>query len=443
MKLVQAIEQQPASCAPPVASRIPGSRRVRLRSRDHEDPELNVISLVDVVLLLLIFFMLSTKFVDESRIELQLPQASKEPAAAQKHDPIEVGVTASGEYRVNGQTLINTSPATLSAAIAKVAGEARDVPVTIRADARATHQSVVTAMDVLGRLGFRAISIATVNDSRALGRGLTHAPARMHAPNAARSQAAARRVADLPPPDRLPAPASRRVPARPARRRAVRGEHGELHGVREGVRRRHVREARPAHDRLAAARADRPVPAARPRRFHADLLHGLRRAPHRQAAARADLRAHGAAAHRLLRPQFEQRAAVAADVQHRAGRPGGDRLGHRHRARIADDVRLDRLRCSIVNYAARADLAHHGPAGRVAGDDHQPQVPPLQPAHPGLDGRHHARRQGNAGRAADGQGLQRAGVIRTRSSRPSTSTIAARTCAWCSPRACRIRWCRW
>jgi hypothetical protein len=73
----------------------------------------------------LIFFMLSTKFVDESRIELQLPQASKEPAAGQKHDPIEVGVTASGEYRVNGQTLINTSPATLSAAVAKVAGEAR------------------------------------------------------------------------------------------------------------------------------------------------------------------------------------------------------------------------------------------------------------------------------------------------------------------------------
>ncbi|HJY38136.1 MAG TPA: biopolymer transporter ExbD, partial [Steroidobacteraceae bacterium] len=93
--------------------------------------------------------------------------ASKEPAAGQKRDPIEVGVTASGEYRVNGQTLINTSPATLSAAVAKVAGEARDVPVTIRADARATHQSVVTAMDVLGRLGFRAISIATVNESGA------------------------------------------------------------------------------------------------------------------------------------------------------------------------------------------------------------------------------------------------------------------------------------
>jgi biopolymer transport protein ExbD len=110
--------------------------------------------------------MISTTFIDESRIKLQLPQASTEPAAAQKKDPIEVSVTATGEYRVNGQVLINTSPSTLSAAVSKLAGEKRDIPITIRADARATHQSVVTAMDVLGRLGFRAISIATVNEQR-------------------------------------------------------------------------------------------------------------------------------------------------------------------------------------------------------------------------------------------------------------------------------------
>jgi biopolymer transport protein ExbD len=110
--------------------------------------------------------MVSTTFVDESRIELQLPQASAEPAAEQRKDPIEVAVTASGEYRVNGQTLINTSPATLSAAVSKVAGDSRETPITLRADARATHQSVVTAMDVLGRLGFRSISIATVNEQQ-------------------------------------------------------------------------------------------------------------------------------------------------------------------------------------------------------------------------------------------------------------------------------------
>lgn len=138
---------------------------MNLRPRSsQDDPDLNLTSLIDVVLLLLIFFMVSTTFVDEARIRLQLPQASNSPAPDQKKDPIEIGVTSTGEYRVNGQTLINTSPATLTAAISKVAGERRDLPVTIRADARATHQSVVTAMDVLGRLGFRAISIATVNE---------------------------------------------------------------------------------------------------------------------------------------------------------------------------------------------------------------------------------------------------------------------------------------
>jgi biopolymer transport protein ExbD len=143
---------------------------VNLSSRNqHEEPELNLISLVDVVLLLLIFFMVSTTFVDESRIELRLPQASRAPAPEQTKTPLEVSVTASGEYRVNGQALINTSPATLSAAVSKLAGEARDIPVTIRADARATHQSVVTAMDVLGRLGFRSVSIATVNERTADG----------------------------------------------------------------------------------------------------------------------------------------------------------------------------------------------------------------------------------------------------------------------------------
>lgn len=142
---------------------------MKLKPRPSEEPELNLVSLIDVVLLLLIFFMVSTTFVDEARIKIQLPQASNEPAPTQTRDAIEITVTSTGEYQVNGKTLINTSAATLSAAISKLAGDARDAPVTIRADARATHQSVVTAMDVVGRLGFRAINIATVNDPQAQG----------------------------------------------------------------------------------------------------------------------------------------------------------------------------------------------------------------------------------------------------------------------------------
>jgi len=138
---------------------------MNLKPRTSEEPDLNLTSLIDVVLLLLIFFMVSTTFVDETRIEIQLPQASAAAPPASTSDPIVITVTASGEYRVNGKTLLNNSPATLSAAVTKLAGANRENAITIRADARTTHQSVVTAMDVVGRLGFRGINMATVNEA--------------------------------------------------------------------------------------------------------------------------------------------------------------------------------------------------------------------------------------------------------------------------------------
>jgi biopolymer transport protein ExbD len=137
---------------------------MKLKQRAREEPDLNLTSLIDVVLLLLIFFMVSTTFVDEARIKIRLPQSSDQTAPMPTADPIEITVGVSGEYLVNGRALLNTSPATLSAAVAKLAGDKRDSAITIRADARATHQSVVTAMDVVGRLGFRAINIATLNE---------------------------------------------------------------------------------------------------------------------------------------------------------------------------------------------------------------------------------------------------------------------------------------
>ena len=133
--------------------------------RRTEEPELNLTSLIDVVLLLLIFFMLSTRFIDEGRLQLRLPEAGAEPEAVQP-EAIEIEVTAQGGYRLNGRALANNSPETLAAAIGAATGADRSVPVTIRADARATHQSVVTAMDVAGRAGYRQINIATVHDGQ-------------------------------------------------------------------------------------------------------------------------------------------------------------------------------------------------------------------------------------------------------------------------------------
>jgi len=138
---------------------------VNFQPRRAEEPDVNMTSLIDVVLLLLIFFMLSTRFIDESRLQLRLPEAGVEPAQVQR-DAVEVEVTAQGGYRVNGRALINNSPETLAAAIGKATANNRAVPLTIRADARATHQSVVTAMDVAGQAGYRQINIATVHDGQ-------------------------------------------------------------------------------------------------------------------------------------------------------------------------------------------------------------------------------------------------------------------------------------
>jgi len=134
--------------------------------RAKEDPEINLISLIDIALLLVIFFMLSSTFIQEGRLKIELPQASLVPTGKQKSDPLVVTVTQAGVYRVNDKELINNSPDTLRAAILEVSGADRTRPVTVRADGRATHQSVVSAMDVLGKLGFVKINIATVEESQ-------------------------------------------------------------------------------------------------------------------------------------------------------------------------------------------------------------------------------------------------------------------------------------
>jgi len=140
---------------------------MNLKPRKHEEPEINVVSLIDVVLLLVVFFMLSSRFTDEGRLRVHLPQASAIPAQKAAGEPLVVTVTQQGTYRVNEHELINSSPETLRAALIKEAGSDRSMRVTLRADGRATHQSVVTAMDILGRLGFVELNVATVRDEPA------------------------------------------------------------------------------------------------------------------------------------------------------------------------------------------------------------------------------------------------------------------------------------
>ena len=152
----------------PWAEDLPGVA-MNLKPRRSEEPEINVVSLIDVVLLLVVFFMLSSNFTAEGRLQIRLPQATATPTQQRNNDDgLVVTVSAAGSYLVNGRELVNSSADTLRAAVVKLtSGNAHANAVTIRADGRASHQSVVTAMDVLGRLGFTQMNVATIHDSGA------------------------------------------------------------------------------------------------------------------------------------------------------------------------------------------------------------------------------------------------------------------------------------
>jgi biopolymer transport protein ExbD len=141
---------------------------MNLKPRRTEEPEINVTSLIDVVLLLVVFFMLSSNFTAEGRLRIRLPQANNQAPERAAADALVISVSSTGAYLVNGRELVNSSPDTLRAAILKSGVAAvRTAPVTIRADGRASHQSVVTAMDVLGHLGFTQMNVATLTETQA------------------------------------------------------------------------------------------------------------------------------------------------------------------------------------------------------------------------------------------------------------------------------------
>ena len=133
---------------------------MRFRQAPREELELNLTPLIDVVFLLLIFFMVSTTFQKESEISLQLPRASQAPPEAMP-ERIELVISAAGRYYINDRELVQSDLETLQNALHQVSGGEREIPLTIRADAQTPHQAVVTAMDAAARLGMMRMSIAT------------------------------------------------------------------------------------------------------------------------------------------------------------------------------------------------------------------------------------------------------------------------------------------
>jgi biopolymer transport protein ExbD len=149
---------------------------MRIRDfRADDEPEINLIPLIDVVLCLIIFFVVTTTFDARSVLKLQLPKAQGE-ASESPSKSLSVLVNADGRYFVQDREALRTDVESLKRTITEVAGSDRSRPVLLRADARTPHQSVVTALDALGQLGFRRISIATAPETRAEAKAAT-APA--------------------------------------------------------------------------------------------------------------------------------------------------------------------------------------------------------------------------------------------------------------------------
>ena len=129
-------------------------------ARREDDFEINVISLIDVMLTLLMFFVMTTTFVQHSAMKVALPESSETQQDTQRAALV-VMVDSNSRYYVDNNEVLNPSLDTLKEAIGRIAGDDRERTVILRADAMTPHQAVVTAMDALGQLGFTRLSIAT------------------------------------------------------------------------------------------------------------------------------------------------------------------------------------------------------------------------------------------------------------------------------------------
>ena len=133
---------------------------MKFRRRHREEVGINLTPLIDVVFLLLIFFMVSTTFTRETQLSIDLPEAEGSVKEASDRQ-IEILVDEGGSYRVNGQGLVDNRIRTLQAAIYKISAGDTTLPMIITADADAAHQYVVRAMDAAGQMGFVHLSITT------------------------------------------------------------------------------------------------------------------------------------------------------------------------------------------------------------------------------------------------------------------------------------------
>ncbi len=137
---------------------------MKFSNTENDRRNLNLTPLIDVVFLLLIFFMVSTTFEKQSKLKIELPQATPDAQVTTQKD-LTISISQNGSFYVNNNELPNAQRQSLINALTKIVDSQRNIPVIIKADANVAHKHVVMAMDVLSSMGFESISIATTQST--------------------------------------------------------------------------------------------------------------------------------------------------------------------------------------------------------------------------------------------------------------------------------------
>jgi biopolymer transport protein ExbD len=136
------------------------------RGRSREEPEINLIPMIDVLLVILIFLMVTTSYAKYSELQINLPQAGGEAAAEAANKPINIAIDASEHYAINNHGLTYSGVEALAASLKNAAGDQADPTIVINADAKAPHQSVINVMEAARQAGYGRITFTTQNQPK-------------------------------------------------------------------------------------------------------------------------------------------------------------------------------------------------------------------------------------------------------------------------------------
>ncbi|KPU52989.1 biopolymer transport ExbD/TolR family protein [Pseudomonas fluorescens] len=135
---------------------------MKFRRKQRENVDINLVSLIDVVFVLLLFFVVTTTFTRETQLRVDLPEAVSGTPTEDQNKPLDIAISADGVFSVNNQILPKSDLASLMDALQKEANGDTNRPLSISADGKTQHQSVITAMDAAGKLGFSHLRMTTV-----------------------------------------------------------------------------------------------------------------------------------------------------------------------------------------------------------------------------------------------------------------------------------------